>query len=59
MDKSLEKFGKIIIENLRDKQIDFYRGLLADKWKAEGLKDLQKKLKTLDKKDTETIKAYW
>lgn len=55
MDESLEKFGKIIIENLRDKQIDFYRGLLTEKWKAEDLKDLQKKLKTIDKKDKETI----
>ena len=33
----LDKFGKFLVENLRDKGIDFAEGLLKSHWKAPSL----------------------
>jgi len=55
MNKPLDKFGKIIIDNLRDKQIDYFKGLLEDKWKAEDLKELQQKLKQFNQEERKVL----
>jgi len=55
MNKPLDKFGKIIIDNLRDKQIDYFKGLLEDKWKAEDLKELQQKLKQFNQEERKIL----
>jgi hypothetical protein len=55
MNKPLDKFGKIIIDNLRDKQIDYFKGLLEDKWKAEELKELQQKLKQFNQEERKIL----
>lgn len=41
----LNKFGKFIVENMRDKGIEFYDKLAQDLWKAPSLKLLQEDLK--------------
>ena len=43
-----EKFGKFIVENLRDKGIDFAEGLLNKHWKAPGLLDMQNEIANLN-----------
>ena len=55
MNKPLDKFGKIIIDNLRDKQIDYFKGLLEDKWKAEELKELQQKMKQFNQEERKIL----
>lgn len=47
------KFGKFIVENLRDKGIDFAEELLRKHWKASSLIDIQNELATLN--DTQKI----
>lgn len=37
----VDKFGKFIVENLRDKGIDFAEGLLSKHWKAPILLEMQ------------------
>jgi hypothetical protein len=56
MEQSLDKFGRIIIENLRDKQIDYSNRLLEGKWKADELKELQEKLSKFNKEEKNIIK---
>lgn len=43
----VEKFGKFIVENLRDKGIDFAEGLLKRHWKAPDLLDMQNEIANL------------
>ncbi len=56
MKKSLDKFGKLVIENMRDKQIDFVNSLFENKWKSEELVELQNKLSEFDAKEQLIIK---
>ena len=44
----VDKFGKFIVENLRDKGIDFAEGLLNRQWKAPGLQELQNEIANLN-----------
>jgi hypothetical protein len=44
----VDKFGKFIVENLRDKGIDFAEGLLNRHWKAPGLQELQNEIANLN-----------
>jgi hypothetical protein len=55
MNASLDKFGKLIIDNLRDKQIDYFNGLLEGKWKAEELHELQQKLTTFNDEERKIL----
>jgi len=43
----LDTFGQIVVENLRDRAIEFYDILAAAQWKAPSLFNLQEELKTL------------
>ncbi len=40
----IEKFGKFIVENLRDKGIDFAEDLLKGHWKAPELIEMQNEI---------------
>ena len=40
----VEKFGKFIVENLRDKGIDFAEGLTKRRWKAPSLLEMQSEI---------------
>jgi len=54
----VDKFGKFIVENLRDKGIDFAEGLLSKHWKAPSLLDMQNEIANLnDIQKTAFIKA--
>jgi hypothetical protein len=54
----VDKFGKFIVENLRDKGIDFAEGLLRKHWKAPSLLDMQNEIANLnDIQKTAFIKA--
>ena len=54
----VDKFGKFIVENLRDKGIDFAEGLLRKHWKAPSLLDMQNEIANLnDTQKTAFIKA--
>jgi len=44
----VDKFGKFIIENLRDKGIDFAEGLLRKHWKAPSLLEMQNEIANLN-----------
>ena len=44
----LDKFGKFIVENLRDKGIDFAEGLLKKQWNAPGLLEMQNEIANLN-----------
>ena len=44
----VDKFGKFIVENLRDKGIDFAEGLLSKHWKAPSLLDMQNEIANLN-----------
>lgn len=44
----VDKFGQFIVENCRDKGIDFAEGLLKGDWKAPDLLELQRVLGTLN-----------
>ena len=44
----VDKFGKFIVENLRDKGMDFAAGLLNGHWKAPGLQELQNEIANLN-----------
>ena len=43
----LDKFGKLLMEHLRDRAIGFYELLVAGHWQAPSLQELQLKLQTL------------
>ncbi len=47
MKAPLEKFGAFVVQNLRDKMLDDLEMLLAGKWKAPDLQELQRKLAQL------------
>jgi hypothetical protein len=51
----LDKFGKFLVENLRDKSINFAEKLLASEWKAPGLQDLQNDLQSLSAKQKQVF----
>ncbi|MGB3149112.1 MAG: hypothetical protein WBB27_00500 [Maribacter sp.] len=44
MNENLDEFGKFIIQNMRDKQMDNINGLLEGKWKGKDVENLQKQL---------------
>jgi len=52
----LDKFGKFIVENMRDKGIKFYENLAQGLWKAPSLKLLQEELKQFDEEQLSIIR---
>ena len=44
----VDKFGKFIVENLRDKGIDFAEGLLRKHWKASSVLEMQHEIANLN-----------
>ena len=52
----LDKFGKFIVENLRDKGIDFGEKLLTSKWKAPALQNIQTELNNLSDSQKDIVK---
>lgn len=55
MDESLDKFGNLIVENLRDKQIDWFRGLIQGKWRSQESKELHDKLSKLTQEEKQVV----
>ena len=55
MTTELDQFAKIVIDNIRDKQIDYANILLNNKSNTSDLKLLQKKLNKLDKEQKKSI----
>ena len=53
---TLDKFGKFIVENMRDKGIEFYDNLAQGLWKAPSLKLLQEELKQFDEEQLSIIR---
>ncbi len=52
----LDKFGKFLVENLRDKGIDFGDKLLNDEWKAPALLNIQTELSELTDSQKDLVK---
>lgn len=52
----LKRFGKFLVENLRDKGIDFAENLLKNHWKPSELKNIQAELQTLTDIQKETFR---
>lgn len=42
-----DKFGRFLVEKLRDEAIDFHDGLVAARWKSPSLQELQSALSGL------------
>jgi hypothetical protein len=54
--QALNKFGKFLVENLRDKGIDCVEGLLTNRWKAPSLQNIQSELSQLTQEQKEIIR---
>jgi hypothetical protein len=52
----LNKFGEFIVENMRDRGIEFYDKLSKGLWKAPSLKLLQEELKQFDEEQLSIIR---
>ena len=52
----LDKFGKFIVENLRDKGIYFGERLLKNQWNAPALQNIQTELAKLSGSQKEIVK---
>ena len=53
----LEKFGKFLVENLRDKGIEFAENLLKHHWKTPTLQNVQAELQTLSDQQKRKLSA--
>lgn len=56
-ENTLDKFGRFLVKNLRDKGISKAEGLLTGKWKAPALLNLQNDLAKLSDSQKEIVKA--
>lgn len=52
----LDRFGKFIVENMRDKGIDNYDRLANGSWKTPSLQALQEDLKQFDERQLSIIR---
>jgi hypothetical protein len=55
VDLPLDKFGKFIMENFRDRAIDNYQMLSMGKWKAPSLQLIQSQLEQFSEEQKEII----
>ena len=53
---SLDRFGKFLIESLRDRAIAHYEGLEHEQWKSSSLISLQKELHSLSNEEKAIVK---
>lgn len=56
IENKLDKFGKFLVENLRDKGVNFAELLLEGHWKAETFLSLKNKLGKLTDAEIEAVK---
>lgn len=56
IENKLDKFGKFIVDNLRDKGISFAELLLIGHWKATSLQNLHNELGKLSDSQKEAVK---
>lgn len=56
LENPLDKFGEFIVENMRDKAIEFYDKLAQGSWKATSLKLVQEDLMKFDEKQLSVIR---
>ena len=54
---SLDKFGELVIRNLRDSGLEFFDGLAQGRWKAPELLDLQAELGKLPQRECDTVRC--
>lgn len=54
--EAIDKFGKVLMNDLRDKSIDFFELLVERKWKAPSLQKLQTDLQTFNEEQIEIIR---
>jgi len=52
----VDKFGKFLVDNLRDKGIIYAEGLLNNKWKAPVLQNIQLGLTNLEDSEKEVVR---
>jgi len=55
-ENNLDKFGKFLVENLRDKGISHAEFLLNNRWKSPALQNIQHELSYLSFSQKETVK---
>jgi len=55
MDSPLDTFRSFIINNLRDKQIEHFKGLLDGKWRAKKVQELQSQLSKFSREDKKVL----
>lgn len=53
----LEKFGKFLVENLRDRGINYAHGLLNNHWKTPAILEIQTILSNLDAQQKKAVQA--
>jgi hypothetical protein len=53
--ETLDKFGKFVINVLRDKQIDHFNGLIEGKWRSKKAQRLYHKLSKFDRDEKKVI----
>lgn len=56
VENKLDKFGKFLVDNLRDRGIHYFELLLQEHWKAPSLLNLQKELAKLPDSQKEIVK---
>jgi len=54
--ETLNKFGKFLVENLRDSGINFSEGLLINHWKAQELISLQNDLQSFSDNQKDIVR---
>ncbi len=54
--QAVDKFGQVIMTDLRDKAIDFFELLVEGHWKAPGLQKLQSELQELNNDQIELVR---
>lgn len=54
--QAVDKFGQVIMTELRDKAIDFFELLVEGRWKAPGLQKLQAELQELNNEQIELVR---
>lgn len=54
----LDEFGKFLMENLRDKSIQFAEKLIDEKWNAPDLQEIQQKISTFSDEDKKLILSF-
>ncbi len=55
MSDTLDKFGRLIVDKLKDKQIDWFKGLIQGKWSSQESKELHAKLSKLTQEEKQVV----